>query len=145
MLGGMIRHLSIAAGDPARVAGVLAELLGGRVRRFPPHAGSYMVVVDDGAGTAVEVYPAGTELVLGADGVEFAANPSASRYTATHAAISVPTREAEILAIAAREGWWARRVDRGPFELVELWLEGRVMIELFPPELEPRWAGPAAG
>lgn len=139
-LAGMIRHLSISAADPAHVAAVLAELMRGRVRAFPPRAGSFVVVVDDGAGTAVEVYPAGTELVLGDDGVRFAFNPQASPHTSTHAALSVPTSEAEIAAIAGREGWWARRRDRGPFELIELWVENRLMLELFPPELEPRWA-----
>lgn len=35
-----IHHFSIAAESPEKVAGALAEILGGRVWPFPAHAGS---------------------------------------------------------------------------------------------------------
>ena len=65
----MIHHLSLPAGDPAHVVRVLAELLGGEVSRFGPYADSFIAWAGDAEGTAIEVYPLGTELFPGhADG-----------------------------------------------------------------------------
>jgi hypothetical protein len=37
----------------------------------------------------------------------------------------------EIFAIAAREGWMVQRSDRGGlFEVIELWVENRFLLEL---------------
>ena len=58
----MIHHLSIAAREPKRVAGVLAELMGGSAVPFPPNPGSFFALQLDDHGSGVEVYPAGTEL-----------------------------------------------------------------------------------
>ena len=58
----MIHHLSIAARDPQRAAGVLAELMGGKAVPFPPNPGSFFALQLDEHGSGVEVYPAGTEL-----------------------------------------------------------------------------------
>ena len=61
----MINHISIAVNDPERVANVLAEIWDGVVYPFPPAPDSYIVLANDGRGTAVEVTPAGTVLVPG--------------------------------------------------------------------------------
>ena len=61
----MIHHLSIAARDPKHVAGVLAELMGGKAVPFPPNPGSFFALQLDEHGSGVEVYPAGTELQPG--------------------------------------------------------------------------------
>ena len=54
----MIHHFSIPARDPARVARVLAELIGGRAYRFPgPLPGAAMAVSGDRHGTMIEIYP----------------------------------------------------------------------------------------
>lgn len=51
-----------------------------------------------------------------------------------HLALAVPLTTAEILAIAAEAGWPARVCNRGGlFGLVELWVEGTFLIELFDP------------
>lgn len=132
----MIHHLSITAHNPQHVAQVLAELFQGESFPFPAASfpDSYVAVPLDSYGTTIDVHPFSTELIPGAEenGFQPRPNPDASTYTATHAAISVPTSEAQIEAIAAREGW--RSVKRsGFFDVIEVWLENRVLMELLPP------------
>jgi hypothetical protein len=132
----MIHHISIPAENPLQVAQVLSELWQGQVAPFAPNPGSYVVLKLDDTGTLIEVYPLGTELVPGINEqeVSFGKNPHFSTYAATHAAISVPLDEAEIMAIAKREGWRALRCDRdGFFEVIEFWIENRLLLELMPP------------
>ena len=37
-------------------------------------------------------------------------------------------------AIARREGWKCFRCNRGPFHVIEVWLENQLMVEILPPE-----------
>jgi hypothetical protein len=86
------------------------------------------------------VHPFNTQLIPGSEnnGFQPRQNPDSSTYTATHAAISVPVSEKQIGAIAAREGWRMKR--RGVFfDVIEFWLENRVLIELLPPALAPNY------
>ncbi|MFN6564151.1 MAG: hypothetical protein RMY28_030770 [Nostoc sp. ChiSLP01] len=133
----MIHHISIAANNPRHVAEVLAKLLGGKVAPFPSHPGSFVAVAMDEQGTLIEVYPLGTELIPG-DGeqqVKFRENKNCSQFDAVHAAVSVPVSKKEIEEIAASEGWRALHCSRGKFEVVEFWIENRLMIELLSPEI----------
>lgn len=134
----MIHHISIAAKDPRHVAEVLAELWRGYAMPFPPFPGAYIALPGDAHGTAIEVSPLGTELVPGRENqeVEAAHNDLASPYTATHAALSVPVGEDEIKAVAAREGWRAETFNRGPFSVVEVWVENRMLVEMLPPSMQ---------
>jgi hypothetical protein len=133
----VIHHLSIPAGDPRRVAEVLVELLGGMLTEFGPYPGSYIAWAADEAGTAIEVYPVGTEMFPPAgDGqARFRHNPAAGPCTATHATVSVERSAAEILALGAREGWRAVVLSRGPHDVIEFWIENTVMLELMTPEM----------
>ncbi|NJL42060.1 MAG: hypothetical protein HC840_15025 [Leptolyngbyaceae cyanobacterium RM2_2_4] len=138
----MIHHISIAVSNPLHVAQVLAELWQGEVAPFPAHEGSYMVLPLDVHGTLIELLPRGTELVPGRENeaTQFENNLNPSAYTATHAAISVPVSEEEIRAIAQRESWRVVRCDReGYFEVIELWVENHLLIELLPPAIAPRY------
>lgn len=138
----MIHHISVSAKNPQHVAEVLAELWGGQALPFPPFPGSHIVIVEDGHGTAIEVSPLGTELVPGADGgeVQGATNDDASPFTATHAAITVPASEERIKQVAAREGWRCETYTRGgAFEVVEFWIENRLLVEMLPPGFERRY------
>jgi hypothetical protein len=132
----MIHHLSIAARDPRHVAGVLAELMGGSAVPFPPNPGSFFALQLDDHGSGVEVYPAGTELRPGgSDGGGFAKRPEAERgYGPTHFALSVATDADAVESIATREGWQCFRCNRGPFHVIEVWLENETMVEILPPE-----------
>jgi hypothetical protein len=134
----MIHHISIAARDPRHVAEVLAELWQGYSMPFPPFPGAYIVLPGDEHGSAIEISPLGTELMPGSTGEEVqpARNTNASPYTATHAALSVPSSEERVKEIAAREGWRAESFDRGPFSVVEVWVENRLLIEMLPPSMQ---------
>lgn len=134
----MIHHISISARDPRHVAEVLAELWQGYAMPFPPFPGSYITLPGDAYGTAIEVAPLGTELRPGDEGheVQPAHDDGASPYTATHAALSVPVSEDRIKEAAARAGWRAETFSRGPFSVVEVWVENRLLVELLPPSMQ---------
>lgn len=133
----MIHHFSISARDPEHVAAVLAEVLDGRVFPFRPFAGSFIAIAGDAHGTAVEVYPLGTELLPGGRSEQVHAVTQAQHpnFTATHAAISVKRDEQSIESIAAREDWRALPCNRGEFRVIEFWVENRVMIEFLTPDM----------
>ncbi len=138
----MIHHISIPAENPVKVAHVLSELWNGKVAPFYPYSGSYVVFKLDDRGTLIEIYPLGTELLPGTgdEQVSFAANSRHAAYSATHAAISTVVSEDEIIAIANREGWRALRCSRdGFFDVIEFWVENRVLLELLPPDIVPKY------
>jgi len=134
----MIHHLSLPARDPLHVAQVLVELFDGALTRFGPHANSYIVWMRDEHGSAIEVLPSGTELHpdSGSGQAGFRNNSDATGFTTTHAAVSVACTEERILAIAGREGWRALRLSRGgAFDVIEFWIENRVLLELLTPDM----------
>lgn len=133
----MIHHLSLPARDPRHVADVLAELFGGSVSRFGPYENAYIAWVGDDLGSAIEVFPLGTELLPGEGQRQagFRHNSEASPYTTTHATLSVERSTDEVLAIAGREGWRALELSRGSFRVIEFWIENRVMLEVCTPEM----------
>ena|ERR1051326_1704220 len=143
----MIHHISIPARDPERVARVLGELFGGYVGPFVGAIpNSWVAYVDDGNGTGIEVYPERTTLVPGKGDemgeVEFHDPPASFAF---HALLSVKVDRATIERIGAREGWRTKNVWRGPspevrlFELYELWIENRVMLELATEDMLPNY------
>jgi hypothetical protein len=135
----MFHHISIAVDRPLHVAKVLAEVWNGRLFPFPAHPNSYIVLACDIYGTAIEILPAGTELIPGAQEMEFLQNAFTSQYSAVHAAISVPTEQAQIEAIGEREGWRVQLCDRGPFQVIEFWVENKLLLELLPPAIAPQY------
>lgn len=140
----MILHVSIPARDPSHVADVLAELMQGRAYPFPGAVkGAFMAVSGDARGTMIEVYP---DTLAGAPGEgeapgQFLSNPTPPEHWPFHLLMSTPLDEAAILAIGEREGWRTRRFGRGApgqppqFELYEMWIENRMLIELSTSEL----------
>ncbi len=133
----MIHHMSIPARDTRHVAEVLVELLDGVLTGFGPYPDSWIAWAADDVGAAIEVYPVGTELYPpdGPGQAQFRHDEQASGFTATHATISVQRSADEILAVGRREGWRAVRLSRGPHDVIELWIENRVMLELMTPEM----------
>ncbi len=138
----MLHHLSIAVEKPLRVAKVLAELVKGQAFACTVHPDSYLVVFG-GSPTnpltsTLEIYPLGTKIVPG-----HANEPrrlihhisTFSSFTAVHTTISVPVSWTEIQAIARREKWRTLKCDRGGFQVIELWIEDWLMLELLPEEL----------
>jgi hypothetical protein len=153
----MINHISIAVRNPKKVAGVLAELWGGFVVPFPPAPNSFMVLANDGRGSAVEVTPIDTVLIPG-EGfppeenfdynvpteqyeAKFVKSDFAPQYVATHLNINTQLNEREVKAIAERENWRVLVCNRGGglFQLIELWIEDRFMLEVMTPEQTARY------
>ncbi len=133
----MIHHVSIPARRPEHVARVLAELLGGYAGPFiGPIPGAWVVYQEDGFGTGIEVYEEDTTLVPGeGDAMGTTLRLAPAPAVAFHALISVKVDRLAIERIGAREGWRTRHFWRGPpgmrlFELYELWVENRILLEL---------------
>ncbi len=133
----MIHHISIPATNPLHVANVLVELLGGVMTRFGPYRDSYIAWAGDDYGTAIEVYPVGTEIFPDVEGgqANFRHNVNASLFVATHATVSVDRSKEEILSLAKREGWQAIELSRGSFRVIEFWIENHVMLEIATEEM----------
>ncbi len=153
----MINHISIGVHDPQRVANVLAELWNGMVMPFPPAPDSFIVLANDGKGTGVEVTPINTVLVPG-EGfpreedfsretrtedfeAKFVASDFSPQYVATHLNINTKLSIEDVKAIADREGWRMLVCNRGEglFQLIELWVEDRFMLEVMTPEQTARY------
>jgi catechol 2,3-dioxygenase-like lactoylglutathione lyase family enzyme len=130
----MIHHLSIAARDPQRAAGVLAELMGGKAVPFPPNPGSFFALQLDEHGSGVEIYPAGTQLEPGGDVGGGFVKKEPRGFGSTHFALSVKTDAKKVKTIAESAGWHCFDCNRGPFHVIEVWVENETMVEILPPE-----------
>ena len=138
----MLFHMSIAADDPQHVASVVAELWRGEAKRFPPISDNgWIALAGDDRGTALEVYPAGTVLVETEGDLDAHGElGGADRLSATHGAIATPLDQDQVLAIARREGWPAKYRKRGGmFGVIELWIEGRQMMEVLTPAMQAEY------
>jgi hypothetical protein len=131
----MIHHVSIPARNPEHVARVLAELLGGYAGPFiGPFPGAWAISQEDEFGSGIEIYPETTVIVPG-DREGGPGQAEAPRASAVHALISVKSDRASIERIGTREGWLTRHCWRGPgdvklFELYEVWVENRILLEV---------------
>lgn len=135
----MLYHVSISAHEPARVAEVLARLWGGEAHPFPPVEGAHVALAGDARGTLIEVHPFGIEMTPGATTVSYRHNPHADSHSTSHQAIGTNLSEEAVMAIAQGEGWRALRCNRGPFEVIEVWLENRILIEVLTPEMQQQY------
>ncbi len=136
----MLFHVSIAADNPRHVAHVFAEIMGGRATPFPPVAdGSWAAHAGDDRNTLVEVYPRGTLLFEGPDGVVGVPGGREQR-SAVHFALATPHDEATIHALARREGWPCETFSRGgKFRVIELWVEGTQLAEILTPAMQAEY------
>lgn len=158
----MIFHLSADADDPKRAAELVAELWGGKVYPFPPVGrGSWVAMAGDARNTTFEFYRRGTELQPAEGEAEGkVAQGEARAYGPSHAAVATSLSVEEVKAVAERYGAPAKTCVRGGlFGVVELWVEGRFLIEVLTPEMQAQYlehitpanwermlaAGPAAG
>lgn len=135
----MLFHASISAHDPALVAAVLAEIWRGEAHPFPLVPGAHVALAGDDRGTMIEVYPFGTDMVPGETEVAFTHNSASSEHAIHHQAIGTPLSVDEVLGIAAHQGWRALRCNRGPFEVIEVWLENRILIEVLTPPMQRQY------
>lgn len=149
----MINHISIGVNNPEKVANILAELWGGVAMPFPPSPGGWVAFADDGKGSIIEVVPIDINLVPGTglpdeasftretvtDDFEgtFVAGNETSLFGSVHLNINSPLDEESIKAIAKREGWrcFTANRGRGLFQLIELWIENRFLLEVHTPAM----------
>jgi hypothetical protein len=135
----MIFHASIPADEPERVARVIAEIWGGEAFRFPPWPGGWVAMAGDARNSTVEVYPRANAIRPGqADQqAQVYSDPQPSPYGCFHLAIATSRTAGEIHALAQREGWRAVRCSRGGlFDVIELWLENSLLVEVMTPEMQ---------
>jgi hypothetical protein len=137
----MIHHLSLPAENPEHVATVLAEILDGKVTPLIPDTGTFAAWSRDDYGTTIEVFPYGFTMQPGnnSDPVIMAGNKGTPQLIECHAAISVTLSVEALMAIGDREDWRVLEHNRGPFRVVEFWLENRVLIEFFTPEMQQEY------
>ena len=140
--GSMLFHMSIAAHAPRHVASVIAELWGGEAFMFPPVSDDgWIVLAGDDRRTALEVYP--VDVVLReaeGDADAYGESTGHAGFTASHGAIATPLDQDAVLAIASREGWPAKYRKRGGmFGVIELWIEGRQMMEILTPDMQAEY------
>jgi hypothetical protein len=127
----MLFHASIPADDPEHVARVVAELWRGEVLPFPPFPGAYVASAGDERRTLVEIYPRGREHVPAPGEYGTRVNPAPSHYSEAHLAVGTVLSAEDVLTLAQREGWLAQRSNRaGLFEVVELWVENKFLLEV---------------
>jgi hypothetical protein len=72
---------------------------------------------------------------------KFVKSDFAPQYVATHLNINTQLNEREVKAIAERENWRVLTCNRGEglFQLIELWIEDRFMLEVMTPEQTARY------
>lgn len=128
-------HASIPADDPDKVAGVLAEMMGGEALPFPPAGPNGRMAWSGDGSISLEIVPRGHVIHRGPEEGEWRPLADPQRLSEVHLAIGVDRSAAEIIEIAGRAGWPARLCSRGEgfFELVEVWVEGAFMLEMFDP------------
>jgi len=137
----MIHHVSIPAQNPQHVAEVLAELMGGKSYPFGPLDGAYMAVSGDEHGSMIEVYPDDAVLTYEGESQALFEKREAPRAWPFHLLLSVPTDQATVERIGAREGWRTKHFGRGVpgqkpfFHVIEFWLENCLMVEVAPPAM----------
>lgn len=143
----MIAHFSIPARRPEAAAAVFAQIMDAVVLPFPPCPGAWMVVCRDGSGTGLEVVPEATAILRGEEEGEasvFGYTSARVRHDgAIHIALTSKLSVDQIIALGEAEGWRAVHCDRGPFDLVELWVDNRIMIEVLAPEGTARYLAAA--
>lgn len=133
-----MQHCSIPADDPKKAAEVLGRILGGEITRFPPGGpDAWMVWSKDGF-SQLECTPRGTVLIPDSDEVALGAREGTpTPNSEVHIGICVDTPQDEILAIAKEVGWPAYPSVRIPgeegFSVLELWVEGKFLLELTDP------------
>lgn len=137
----MLFHISMAASRPQHVARLIAELWGGRAYPFPAVAeGSWIAMAGDKRGSAVEVYPIGTELYEGEGGAGARSRTGRpSPAGPVHAAIATELGMGDVKGIARRFGAPAKICSRGPFRVIEIWVEGCFLIEVLTPEMQAEY------
>jgi hypothetical protein len=136
----MIFHFSIAADDPKRTATMLAELWRGEAFYFPMIGkGSWVAHAGDDRRSTIEVYARDLALYpRPGDEGEVRYEP-VSRHGPFHAALATPLSVEEVEEIGRRYGCHTERRPRGPFHVLEFWVDNALMLEMLTPEWQAEY------
>ncbi|MDG2520658.1 hypothetical protein P7B02_03810 [Caulobacter segnis] len=151
----MIAHFSIPAADPKSVCEVFGAIIDGIVMPFPVVEGAWVAIARDGSGLGVEVFPQAAVHHQGegvSDGTaaqgpfvmpwetQIRHDGSAQSASGFHVAITSKLDAEQIIALGEARGWRAVHCERGGvFDLVELWIENRALVEVLPPKGAERY------
>lgn len=139
----MLFHLSFAARDMQKVSGFLAEVLDAKVVKAPSppfNSEALFICCGDERGTMISLEPWGVTYEPGP--ANYAAMPrgaASPAHTPFHGLFFTALSEQRVLDLAAVHGWPAGRVNNGPFEVINVWLEGTQLIEFTNAELLPAY------
>jgi hypothetical protein len=136
-------HLSFNAHDPHRTADALARILDATVLDAPSppfNKGALFICCGDDRGTMISLEPWGVVYEPGPNQMTMMpdAGEAPSR-NAFHGLFMAAVPEERILEVAAEQGWPAGRVNQGPFEVINVWVEGHQLLEFTTPELYPAY------
>jgi hypothetical protein len=152
----MIAHFSLPAREPERVARVFAHIIDGVAMPFPVVPGAWVAIARDGSGLGVEVLPEASAHNPGegdcdparrANGpevmpweVQIRQDGAAQQASGFHVAITSSLAADAIIDLGRNYGWRAVYCDRGGvFDLVELWIDNRFLVEVLPPKGTTRY------
>ncbi len=152
----MIAHFSLPARDTRATAELFGKIIDGEVMPFPVVPGSWVAIARDGSGVGVEVVPAATAHHKGAGDRDPARPPNGPEpmpwetqirqdgddraASGLHVALTTALTVDEVMELGRAAGWRAVHCDRGGvFDLVELWVDNRVLVEVLPPEGTARY------
>lgn len=130
----MIHHVSFGVTDPKRVAHALAEVTGAAAVRAPSPPfpqGAWFVVAGDDRGSLLEILPASAAFAADAP-FGLCERPAVFEPVGTHVLVSAVLSQDRIETIARREGWHTQEIEIGLFKIVKLWIDGAVLVEVFP-------------
>jgi hypothetical protein len=135
----VIFHISISADDPKRTANMLAELWRGEAFPFPMVGkGSWVAHAGDDRRSTIEVYPRDLAFYP-SDGAGEERNEPVSRHGPFHAAVATPLTIEEVEEIGRRYGCHTSLCNRGPFRVIEYWIDNAHMVEMLTPEMQAEY------
>lgn len=132
----MIHHVSLEADNPMKVATVIAQIMGGRVQEGFPFEDACAAMSGDNFGTMIECYQRGKVLAApkaGSGRYVLENSETLQEYQAFHTALSVAIDDEAIMEIAKAAGWKTGVRSNGPFSVVEVWIENRLLLEVLSP------------
>ncbi|MDT7789005.1 MAG: hypothetical protein QOF58_7424 [Pseudonocardiales bacterium] len=137
----MLYHLSFNVREPDVVAPALAEILDAKVVIAPPplfNEGARFVCCGDARGTLIVVEPWGVTYRPGPGAsLETPLGTETPEHTAFHGLFEAKVDVETIGKVADREGWPWGPADYGLFRVVNVWIEGRQLIEFVTESMVP--------
>ncbi|HEY9735505.1 MAG TPA: hypothetical protein V6D06_04455 [Trichocoleus sp.] len=124
-----IAPIWIAVDRPKQAAAALAAVFGGQVKPLASLPGAFTVTAGNSADITFEVCPTGSEW-----GSTTAGPSGENAFTVSSTALPTPINRQQVEQVAAQEGWAALYCGQvGNWDLVELWIENNLLLELMTP------------